>query len=223
MRLRLEAGADAMVVAHCLFPNAEAGSHAMHAAIELDAGAALRYREGHYHGGAGGMDVRPQLDVRLGPGARYFSDFSLTRGTVGRLRIGQRVTAADDAVAEVTVRLSGRGTDEIRIRDELLLAGRASRGLVKTRIALCDDARAEVVGIACGRAEGARGHMDCLELVRDRAVGRAEPIVEVSHPLAKVTHEAAIGTVDQHQLETLMAHGLAPDEAIDLIVTGILQ
>jgi Fe-S cluster assembly scaffold protein SufB len=169
------------------------------------------------------MDVRPQLDVRLAPGARYFSDFSLTRGTVGRLRIGQRVTVNDDAIAEVTVRLSGRGVDEIRIRDELLLAGRASRGLVKTRIALCDDARAEVVGITCGRAEGARGHMDCLELVRDRAVGRAEPIVEVSHPLAKVTHEAAIGTVDQHQLETLMAHGLAPDEAIDLIVTGILQ
>lgn len=223
MRLRLEAGADAMLLAHCLFPNAEAGSHAMRAAIELGAGAALRYREGHYHGAAGGMDVRPQLDVRLGPGARYFSDFSLTRGTVGRLRIGQRVTAADDAVAEITARVFGRAADEIRIRDELLLAGRASRGLVKTRIALCDDARAEVVGITRAQAEGARGHMDCLELVRDRAVARAEPIVEVSHPLAKVTHEAAIGTVDQNQLETLMAHGLAPDEAIDLIVTGILQ
>jgi Fe-S cluster assembly scaffold protein SufB len=65
--------------------------------------------------------------------------------------------------------------------------------------------------------------MDCLELVRGRAVARAEPIVEVSHPLAKITHEAAVGTVDQQQLETLMAHGLDPEQAIDLIVTGILQ
>ena len=55
------------------------------------------------------------------------------------------------------------------------------------------------------------------------AVARAEPIVDVSHPLAKVTHEAAVGTVDQDQLETLMAHGLSPEEAIDVIVTGILR
>lgn len=34
---------------------------------------------------------------------------------------------------------------------------------------------------------------------------------------------AAVGTVDQTQLETLMARGLAPEEAIDVIVTGILQ
>jgi len=29
--------------------------------------------------------------------------------------------------------------------------------------------------------------------------------------------------LDQTQLETLMAHGLAPEEAIDVIVTGVLQ
>ena len=65
--------------------------------------------------------------------------------------------------------------------------------------------------------------MDCLELVRDRALARAEPIVEVSHALAKVTHEAAVGTVDQKQLETLMAHGLTPEQALDVIITGILR
>jgi Fe-S cluster assembly scaffold protein SufB len=169
------------------------------------------------------MSVRPHLVVRLAPGARYFSDFSLTRGSVGRLQIDQQVTALDDAVAEIKARVFGRGNDHIHIRDELVLAGRGARGLVKTRVALSGEARAEVVGIARGLAEGARGHMDCLELVRERAVARAEPIVEVWHPLAKITHEAAVGTVDQQQLETLMAHGLDPEQAIDLIVTGILQ
>jgi len=177
----------------------------------------------HYHGLAGGMNVRPWLAVRLGDGARYFSDFSLTQGRVGRLRIDQHITAGDDAVAEIVARVFGRGADEIHIRDELVLAGRGSRGFIKTRIALSGEAHASVVGITRGQAEGARGHMDCLELVRDRATARAEPIVDVSHPLAKVTHEAAVGTVDQSQLETLMAHGLAPEEAIDVIVTGILQ
>ncbi len=47
--------------------------------------------------------------------------------------------------------------------------------------------------------------------------------MHVTHPLAKVTHEAAIGSVDKKQLETLMAHGLSPEEAVDLIVRGILR
>jgi Fe-S cluster assembly scaffold protein SufB len=47
--------------------------------------------------------------------------------------------------------------------------------------------------------------------------------VDVEHPLAKITHEAAVGTVDQKQLETLMAHGLAPEQAVDVIITGMLR
>ncbi len=47
--------------------------------------------------------------------------------------------------------------------------------------------------------------------------------MSVTNPLAKVTHEAAIGSVDKRQMETLMAHGLTPEEAVDVIVKGILK
>ena len=63
---------------------------------------------------------------------------------------------------------------------------------------------------------------DCLEIVKDRALASAQPIVKVSHSEDKVTHEAAIGSVDYYQLETLMARGLAPEQAVDLIVGGLL-
>lgn len=58
---------------------------------------------------------------------------------------------------------------------------------------------------------------------KSSAVASAQPLVKVSHPLAKITHEAAIGSVDHHQLETLMVHGLSPEQAVDLIVGGLLQ
>jgi hypothetical protein len=73
-----------------------------------------------------------------------------------------------------------------------------------------------------GKAAGARGHLDWMEIIRDRASVKAIAIVNVTHTQAKVTHEAAIGSVDKHQLETLMAHGLTPEEALDLIVKGML-
>jgi hypothetical protein len=46
--------------------------------------------------------------------------------------------------------------------------------------------------------------------------------VEVTHPLAHVTHEAAIGSVDSKQLQTLMSRGLDEDAATDLIIEGLL-
>jgi len=79
-----------------------------------------------------------------------------------------------------------------------------------------------VTGITEGKAAGARGHVDCMELIKD-SHSTGDPMVSVSHPLAKVTHEAAIGSVDKRQLETLMAHGLTPEEAVDVIIKGILK
>lgn len=222
MHLVLEDEAVLDIVAHCFFPNAERVEHLMDAAIEVGAGARLTYMEGHYHGPYGGVTVVPKATVRVGKGGLYRSDFSLTTGRVGKLDIDYDVEADADAVVELTARVFGHGTDAIAIRERLVLAGRAARGLIKTRVALEHDATADIVGITEGNAEGARGHVDCMEIVKDRAVASAQPLVKVTHPLAKVTHEAAIGSVDHHQMETLMAHGLSPEQAVDLIVGGLL-
>jgi len=47
--------------------------------------------------------------------------------------------------------------------------------------------------------------------------------VVVNDETAKVTHEAAIGSIDKKQLETLMARGLTEDEAVDVIVQVMLR
>lgn len=223
MRVGLRKNSRAEFIAHCIFPEARRIRHVMDAEVEVSEGAEMRYREAHFHGLAGGVEVVPRAVVRISGGGAYFSDFSLSTGRVGRLDIDYQVEAGEEAVAELVARVFGRGDDVIAIKEKVALNGRNSRGLIKTRVALEDDARAEVTGITEGNAEGARGHVDCMELVKDRALAKAVPIVNVSNPLAKVTHEAAIGTVDKRQLETLMARGLSPEEAVNLIVEGILR
>jgi Fe-S cluster assembly scaffold protein SufB len=111
------------------------------------------------------------------------------------------VEAGENAVTELTARVFGHADDDIKIKEKVVLSGEKSRGLIKTRVALEDDAKAEVTGITEGNAAGSRGHVDCMEIVKDRAVAKAIPIVNVTNSLAKVTHEAAIGSVDKRQLE----------------------
>ena len=72
-----------------------------------------------------------------------------------------------------------------------------------------------------GNAAGARGHMDCTEIVRDQAVAHNTPLVVVQNDQAQVTHEAAIGSVNQKELEALMGKVLDEDEAFDLIIRGM--
>lgn len=223
MDVKLEKNSSACFIAHCVFPNAEKVRHIMDAEVEIGENAEMRYSETHYHGPYGGIEVVPKAVVRINQNGRYFADFTLIDGRVGSLGIDYAVEAGENAVTELTARVFGHANDEIKIKESVVLAGENARGLIKTRVALEDESWAEVTGITEGNAAGARGHVDCMEIVKDKAVAKAIPIVNVTNPLAKVTHEAAIGSVDKRQMETLMAHGLTPEEAVDVIVKGILK
>jgi len=218
----MEPGSSATLWSHCLFTEAEEATHAMTARIDIQADASLIYQEVHYHGASGGIEVVPRATVKVGPRARYKADFALVQGRVGKLDIDYTVDVAEHAVAELTSKVYGFGTDSILIREQVNLNGEGARGLVKTRVAARERATAVVIGVTHGNAAGARGHVDCTEIVRDHAVVSAIPEVKVTHPQAKVTHEAAIGSVDSKQLETLMARGLDPEGAVDLIIRGML-
>jgi len=223
MDVKLEKNSSATVIAHCIFPNAEKVRHIMDAVVEIGEGAEMRYSETHYHGPYGGTEVLPRLLVKVDKNGRYFTDFTLTTGRVGKLGIDYSVDAGENAVVELTARVFGHAQDDIKISEKVRLNGENARGLIKARVAIEDEATAEIRGITEGNAAGARGHVDCMEIVKDNAVAKAFPSVQVTHPLAKVTHEAAIGSVDKRQMETLMAHGLTPEEAVDVIVKGILR
>ena len=223
MDVKLEKNSSATFIAHCIFPKAEKVRHLMYAVVDIGEGAEMRYSETHYHGVYGGIEVVPKLTVVVGKNSRFYTDFTLVNGRVGKLDIDYDVTAGENAVVELVARVFGHANDDVKIKEKVTLAGENARGLIKARVAIEDEATAEVKGITEGNAAGARGHVDCVEIVKDNAVAKAIPMVSVTHPLAKVTHEAAIGSVDKRQLETLMAHGLSPEEAVDVIVKGILK
>lgn len=224
MKVEAKDNSDVSAVAHCVFPNAVKVVHKMDADIEIGAGARFEYKETHYHGESGGIEVIPKAKVNIGKGGSFLSTFALSQGVVGRLDYDSEVVCLEKAVAELTVKVYGKGNDDIKIREKIYLNGAGARGIAKSRVVLSDKAHAEVRGETYGNAPYARGHVDCMELVNGtEAVATAIPIVSVTNGKAKVTHEAAIGSIDRKQVETLMARGLDEDKAVDVIVKGILR
>ncbi len=230
MDLRVEPRAQIDVVAHCIFPNAKLNpdgsasiEHKMDAKLAIGSEAHYSYFERHIHSDAGGLLVAPKSRVALEDSARFRTDFELIEGRVGVIDIDYETTCGPRSVLEMNARVRGRGDDRINIRETGHLAGENARGALTSRVAVADEARAEVYNKLTASAAGARGHVDCQEIIQGGGIASAMPIVEVSHPKAHVTHEAALGSVDQKQLQTLMARGLDEEAASDLIITGLLS
>jgi hypothetical protein len=224
LKIDAQDSSEVSVIAHCIFPNAVKVIHKMDADIEIGNNARFDYKETHYHGEFGGIEVIPKAKVRVGRGGLWQSTFALSQGLVGKLDYDFEVFCQEEGVAELVVKVYGKGHDDIKIWEKIHLDGAGARGLAKSRLVLSDKARAEVRGETYGNAPDARGHVDCIELVNGtEAVARAIPIVSVTDGRAKVTHEAAIGSIDKKQVETLMARGLDESEAVDVIVKGILR
>lgn len=222
---KYEIGEDAQVqfLAHCSFPNAVQVEHRMLADIHIGKNASLTYTEEHYHGQTGGIDVRPISKVTIEEGGQFTSNFVLTRGRVGKLDLDYVVDVGQDAVAELVTKAFGSGDDRVKVMEYIRLNGENARGLAKSRIAVKEQASSEVNTITEGNAPGARGHMDCTEIVRDQATAANNPVVRVTNSKAQVTHEAAIGTVNRKEMETLMARGLDESDAVDLIIRAMIR
>jgi len=167
--------------------------------------------------------VVPKAQVTVDEGGHYSSEFALTTGRVGKLDFDYVVDVAARGVAELTAKAYGYGNDAISVKETIRLNGEHARGLAKSRIAVRDEATSEVMGSTEGNAPFARGHVDCIEVVRDRATASAIPVVRVRDDRAYVTHEAAIGTVNKKELETLMSRGLDEETAVDVIIRGMLE
>lgn len=221
--ITMEENSQAAVVAHCTFPNAQKVVHKMDAQIHVAPGADYSYFERHVHGPYGGVQVVPKAKVEVGVGARFKTEFELLKGRVGAIDIDYEVTCQAQASLEMIARIFGRDTDSIRIHETGYLVGESSRAVLQSHIALRNQAQAEVHNKLVASAPYARGHVDCKEIVQDQAVAQAIPVVEVRHSKAHVTHEAAIGSVDTKQLQTLLARGLTEDKAVELIIEGLLS
>jgi uncharacterized protein len=217
------AGAQVNFLAHCSFPNAINVKHLMQARIHIGRDASMCYTEEHYHGPHGGIEVRPHAEVTVEEGGRFTTTFSLTRGRVGLIDLDYLVSVADKGIVEMTTKAYGTQDDHITVREVVKLDGAQARGLTKTRVAVRNQAVSEVYTAMEGNAPGARGHMDCTEIVRDQAEARNTPLVIVRDDHAQVTHEAAIGTVNRKELESLLARGLDEDDAVDLIIRGMIR
>ncbi|MCX7927215.1 MAG: SufD family Fe-S cluster assembly protein [Candidatus Omnitrophica bacterium] len=219
----IEDNASIKIIAHCVFPNAVRIIHKMDAQIKIGDNSSYEYNEVHFHGNNGGISVLPKARISLGKKSHLVTNFSLLNGRVGLFDLDYDTVVGEDSSLEMSAKIYGFADDVIKLKEVGRLIGRNARGVIKSRIAVKERAQSEVINEMIADAPDARGHVDCIEIIQGNATAKAVPIVDVRNEFAQVTHEAAIGRVDKKQIETLMARGLDEEQAIDVVISGMLK
>ncbi|MBD3321058.1 MAG: SufBD protein [Chitinivibrionales bacterium] len=223
MHAALEEDSRVALLGFCTFPNARNIVHEMEADISVGRKARYAYYERHVHGNTGGVKVIPRTQIVLHEDASFHTDFEVIKGRAGTIDLEYEAHCKARSILTMSSRISGRENDRIKIHEKAYLEGDNSRGTLRTTVAAIQHANADILNTLIASAPNARGHVDCKEIIKDQAVVRAVPVVEVRDPQAHVTHEAALGSVDSKQLQTLMARGLSEEAATDLIIEGLLR
>lgn len=175
------------------------------------------------HDWAKNVEVRPRSAIRVDEGGTYISNYIALRDT----KITQMYPSAELA-----------GTGAVAKFNTLVLAPEGSVYDLGAKVMLnAEGTRAEVLNrsisdggtvIARGKLEGNSpkifAHLECDGLMlKDKGLISAIPELETRFSDVNMSHEAAIGKIDEEQILYLMSRGIPKADAVSAIVSGFMD
>lgn len=183
-------------------------------------GAILKYTMIHDWGE--NVYVRPRTATHVEAGGVFISNY-ISLKPVGSLQMSP-VTYLDgkNAVARFnSVLIASEGTC-MDIGSNVLLNAENTRAEILSR-AITTGGDIIARGTLEGNMVGVKGHLECKGLLLKEGLLHAIPELKASVPGVELSHEAAVGKIDQREIEYLMARGLDEEEAVSTIVRGFLN
>ena len=168
------------------------------------------------------INVRPRTAIHVEEGGVIVSNY-ISLHPVGSLQM-----------SPVTI-LDGKGA-VARFNSILVASAGCHLDVGATVYLNYPDTRAEIIsraitmggtiiarGKMIGKVAGCKGHLECKGLILRDGLMHAIPELKGYVPGVEMSHEAAVGKIDQREIEYLMARGLDEDEAVSTIVRGFLN
>lgn len=215
-------GAEATIITGCGASHG-AGRVAHIGATEIYLGEDASLNYVMIHSWTRGSEVRPRTSIVLEKGARY-TEYYLSYGGVGVLesRVWARLgSSARLYSASVIVAEEG---SSYTIGSKAVLLGEESSAELVSRIIGREGSKAVNKAIIEAHAPRARGHIECQALpLGRRTVIETVPVLRSYAEGAELSHEAAIGRLNEEELAYLMARGLDEDQARAILLRGFIH
>lgn len=203
-------------------PSVSSGMHIGVSEFYVKKGATVTFTM--IHGWAEDVDVRPRTGAIIEEGGTFVCNYICFKpvrsiqmyptvscvGKGARVRFHSLIYGSKDSLIDTGARV--------------FLQAEGSRAEMTARVIAADSSKIISRGHLIGDVSETKGHLECRGLLlSDKASIHAIPEIEGKAEGCDLSHEAAVGKIQQAQLCYLMSRGLNEDEATALIVRGFLD
>ena len=176
------------------------------------------------HNWAEQVEVRPRTGIKVEENGTYLNNYILT-SPVNTLQ--SYPTAYCDGANSRAIFQSiqgGKKDSIIDVGSRAYLNAPGSRGEIISRAVSQDESQIFARGHLAGTVPEVKGHLECHGLVlSDDSMIYAVPELEASSANLEMSHEAAVGKIDEDEINYLTSRGITEEEAASMIVRGFLS
>ncbi|MFW5931132.1 MAG: SufB/SufD family protein [Desulfosalsimonas sp.] len=201
-------------------PNLQRGMHVGISEFYVKKNATLHFTMIHQWGER--IEVRPRSAIYVEEGGTVVSNY-ISLSPVGSLQM-YPVTYLEgkDSVARFNSILVAPEGCELDVGSKVVLNQPGARAEIISR-SITTGGKVIARGEMDAGCEGVKGHLECKGLILKEGTMHAIPEIVGRMPGVDLSHEAAVGKIDQKEIEYLMARGLDEETAVSTIVRGFLN
>lgn len=216
-----EEGSHLQVITGCATsPHLVSGLHVGVSEFYVKKGAQLHFTMIHDWGAK--VNVRPRTVVHVEAGGVFVSNYISLR-PVGSLQMFPTTYLdGEGAVARFNSVLVAAKGCHLDVGSRVVLNAPGTRAEIISR-AIAAGGTIVARGELIGKVEGIKAHLECKGLILKEGLMHAIPELRGYLPGVEMSHEAAVGKIDQGEIEYLMARGVDEEEAVSMIVRGFLN
>ncbi|MGB9767474.1 SufB/SufD family protein [Dictyoglomus sp.] len=167
--------------------------------------------------------VRPRTVVLVEEGGLFINNY-ISLKPVKSIQSYPTIYVKENAIARLYSIIYGRKDSYIDLGGRIVFEGENSKGEIVSRIIADDSSQVYSRSELIGKAKGSKGFLDCRGIILNKnAKIVAIPILDAQHPESELSHEAAIGPINEEEIEYLTTRGFDKDEAMSTITRGFLN
>ena len=176
------------------------------------------------HNWAEQVEVRPRTGVKVGDNATYINNYILT-SPVSTLQSYPTAYCEGSNSRAIFQSIQGGKKDSIiDVGSRAILSAEGARAEVISRAVSQDESQIFARGHISGKVHGVRGHLECNGLIlSDGSMIYAVPELEAASSKIELSHEAAVGKIDEEEINYLTSRGISVEDAESMIVRGFLN
>ena len=216
-----EEGSELHIITGCATsPHLKKGAHVGISEFFVKKNAKLSFTM--IHNWAEEMIVRPRSVAQVEEGGLFINNYICMNPVRSLQMYPTTHLVGKDAVARFYSIIVGSPGSEYDLGGRIFLKHPGNRAEIVART-ISNGGKIIARGHLIGEVPEIKAHLECRGLILNGGLIHAIPELEGLVDGVEMSHEAAVGKIDQQEIEYLMARGLDEEEAISTIVRGFLN